>query len=425
MLTLNDRCDCFILGSDQLHYPALYRDFDEFSDLEYIFSNKKKIAMASSTGRDQFNGSEYQRLRLSHALQRFDSISVREKAAVQTYHDQFGVECTWVLDPVFLCSRKYYDELADKAAPICCKPYIAAYVLDLSAEKLCFLQNLAENKQLSLYLILDAANQAVTGLTIPYDRITVVHAPSNETWIRAIRDCTFFITDSFHGSCFALIFQKQLLAFANERRGMERFKTLFGLLGIENRLLSQPSDISAMQDMDYMEICSKLEPEILRSQQWLRSALIKPHKAPLSEADLVRSDVGKSLCKVNQQLTNIDKSEANIWERIALLDQRFGSLEQRNVLGDQRFAAQEQRNVLGDQRFAAQEQRNVLSDQRFATQEQMNVLSDQRFAAQEQKFFELDCKITALEEKINSLEKIHVLFRFFRRNKEKKHDSEI
>lgn len=63
MRVLNTQCDTFVLGSDQLLYHDLYRSFSRFIGMQYIYDNKKKIAYATSLGRDSFEGDEQMRAR--------------------------------------------------------------------------------------------------------------------------------------------------------------------------------------------------------------------------------------------------------------------------------------------------------------------------------------------------------------------------
>ena len=40
------------------------------------------------------------------------------------------------------------------------------------------------------------------------------------------------VTDSYHGTVFSILFEKQIKVFINEERGADRFYTLFDELGI-------------------------------------------------------------------------------------------------------------------------------------------------------------------------------------------------
>ena len=60
----------------------------------------------------------------------------------------------------------------------------------------------------------------------------------------AIRDSDFVITDSFHGTVFAIIFNKPFIVYANKNRGMDRFRTLLIHFGLEYRIANSSSSVN-------------------------------------------------------------------------------------------------------------------------------------------------------------------------------------
>ena len=48
-----------------------------------------------------------------------------------------------------------------------------------------------------------------------------------------IKNCEFVMTDSFHGVCFAIIFNKPFAVYINKDRGASRFYSLLKLLHLE------------------------------------------------------------------------------------------------------------------------------------------------------------------------------------------------
>ena len=60
-------------------------------------------------------------------------------------------------------------------------------------------------------------------------------------WLRLIRDCKYFVTDSFHGCVFAIIFNKPFICLGNKSRGNARFESLLKTFGLVDRLLINPS----------------------------------------------------------------------------------------------------------------------------------------------------------------------------------------
>ena len=61
--------------------------------------------------------------------------------------------------------------------------------------------------------------------------------PPVSLWLRTFQKANFVITDSFHGTVFSIIFQKQFIVLDNPRRGSSRMKSLLNDFSLENRLL--------------------------------------------------------------------------------------------------------------------------------------------------------------------------------------------
>ena len=58
-----------------------------------------------------------------------------------------------------------------------------------------------------------------------------------EEWLRAFAQADFVVTDSFHGCVFSIIHRKPFIAIANGERGIDRFTSLLGYLGLQDRLV--------------------------------------------------------------------------------------------------------------------------------------------------------------------------------------------
>lgn len=105
-------------------------------------------------------------------------------------------------------------------------------------------------------------------------------------WLGNILHCEFFITDSFHGVCFALIFNKPFLCINNPMRGSGRFHSLLNLLRLQDRML--PEDAEALPEnvpltMDYAPVNELLEQKISQSREWLQQAFSGERDATLEE----------------------------------------------------------------------------------------------------------------------------------------------
>lgn len=108
-----------------------------------------------------------------------------------------------------------------------------------------------------------------------------VHAAATiYEWVRAFQDCKCVITDSFHGTCFAIIFNKPFLCIKNAQRGATRFTSLLKQFGLEDRLIHSheelPGKIHLLRFMDEDAVSLKKHSLKQRALDWLQTNLSNP-----------------------------------------------------------------------------------------------------------------------------------------------------
>lgn len=277
---VNHFCDMFMLGSDQMWREDSIRLVGYSFFLDFVENNKKKIAFSTSFGNEHFTDNKETREIVADLLQRFDAISVREKSGIDVCKKEFGVNAQQLLDPVFLCERKDYDRLTKKVQDHIPPKYLLCYILDPSSEKEQAALEIARHEGLEILTILgmkeyeNAINRWKTGTILP--KITP------EQFIYYIKNCTFLLTDSHHGTCFGIIYHKQYIALVNKNRGATRFETVAETLGLQNRLLFDTNKLAQREDMyyriDYETVKKRLMPEKERAKRWLTNAFDAPVK---------------------------------------------------------------------------------------------------------------------------------------------------
>lgn len=263
-LALNDSACAFVTGSDQVFRGAFLKNnrLDEYL-FNFAEFDKKKIAFSASFGKDKeefLNETDEITInKMQSALKSFDFISVREKSGVEICRDIFDIKAEWIIDPVFVLDKEKFEELADKSS-INYGGKIVSYVLDT-------------NKNYK---------KAYKFLAEKYGRQVTECANSNisiENWIASIRDCELFITDSFHGMCFALIFNKPFICITNKSRGSSRFESICEMLGIENQCINSIDEIydnDCVFKIDYDALNKNIEKERARALEFLNRALSAP-----------------------------------------------------------------------------------------------------------------------------------------------------
>ena len=282
----NNVCDTFLVGSDQLwNWWNIRNNHMEFFFLNFVNPGHKRIAYATSFGKDNTDFPDDKRLRVSYHLSKFDAISVREKSGVDICKNEFGVEATHVLDPVFLCDMDSYNEILSLSKVKEHKEYLFSYILDPTEDKIQMVKETAKNLGLPYRIAIDALRDNDEHSRQVVERLlkedsNVLTDLRIEDWLKYIANASYVTTDSFHGFCFSIIFNKQVIAYINPRRGKARFESIAQTTGLENRLITASSQISERNlvgsKIDYSIVNQRLDAERERSQKWLDNALNKP-----------------------------------------------------------------------------------------------------------------------------------------------------
>lgn len=263
----------YVVGSDQvwraiycrmMKTPAYY--FLNFATPE---QRRKSIAYSASFGVDHWEGTPEETEECKRLLQEFKAVSVREHSGVDICREVFGVEAVQMPDPTLLLQKAEYDELIAREKTWTPEyPVLASYVLDENQEVLKQLQTYAQGLNVTLQHLLPHAGAAKR-------RDRFAHTVGQ--WLRLIRDAKYFITDSFHGCAFAIIFNKPFVCLGNEKRGSARFDSLLGTFGLKDRLAINPTPEQVRQilntpvDWDKVNAIRRSEQE--RAFEFLRKNL--------------------------------------------------------------------------------------------------------------------------------------------------------
>ena len=276
---LNNHIEQFLVGSDQLwNYWDYIKVENNYYMLGFVSDDRKKLSYATSFGHPEYKAPNEIITQQAKLLKTFDAISVREDDGVKICKEKFDVQATQVLDPVFLCPIEKYINLINDKEEYGNEPYIFAYILSPTKEKGMLLKDMAAKLGLELCIILDGqTNLEENKKLLGIDNVRVIAGV--EDWLSLIYYSDFVITDSFHGCCFSIIFEKQFICLLNKRRGISRFNTLLGKLNLMDFAVDRLEEIFEKnildKKIDYNEINIILEQEKDRSIRWLSEALAK------------------------------------------------------------------------------------------------------------------------------------------------------
>lgn len=278
MRELNEIVDKFIVGSDQFFRYSLYKNFDEFMSLDWALDSKPKYGYAISFGQDKWEGDDITRAKIAYDLQKFDKITTRELSGIKLLKEQFGVEATHALEPVLIANKNIFYNLAQKGTKTLKNKYLFAYILDKNEEKTNVINTVCKNLNLDI--------EEINNNSIYKDSKENIYI---EDWLKTYQNADFVITDSFHGVCLAIIFEKEFIFFTNKKRGITRFETLMKLFGIKDRMFTSIDNLSNQisSKINYNYINQQLEIEKEKSITYLKEILSEKLTKPATTYDAV------------------------------------------------------------------------------------------------------------------------------------------
>ena len=241
--------DVFMTGSDQVWGPTLNGRYDEAYFLSFV-KNKPKIAYAASFGRTEFTPatlSEYKKM-----LSDYTGIAVRENSAVDLLA-QMNIPCAGqVLDPTLLLTGEEWGKWIEKDVQ---GKYVLVYQLHNNPALSDYAVRFARHVGLPLYRVSPTFHQYRRGGKF-------VYLPGLGEFLSYIKNCTYFITDSFHGTAFALNFNRQFIEILPNNKTGSRNQSILQLTGLQDRIVTDYNDFSiSNKKIDYESVNAVLRIE--------------------------------------------------------------------------------------------------------------------------------------------------------------------
>lgn len=222
ILKLPPEADFYITGSDQV-----WNTLDGSYFLDFVKNGGYKISYAASFGGYAYTG-QYAKY-IKKWLDDFSSLSVRENTG-QDFCNKLGLlKCEIMPDPTFLLKAKDYKKLfmdINNDQP----PYLFLYLLG------------NENK-FEIQSAFDFANKhnlkvvyvASQGRRDSFPK----EFPTLPQWLELLANAKYVITNSFHGTVFSLIFERNFISIplcGNAGQMNDRLQTLLTQTGLMQRL---------------------------------------------------------------------------------------------------------------------------------------------------------------------------------------------
>ncbi len=231
--------DVYITGGDQVWNPE-YTDENFF--LKFARAGKK-IGFSCSAGKDSF--SAYDEKKLFQLVKGMDVVSVREENFSRMLRGMH-IENKKIADPVFLMTKDAWSDFSVKPRGLP-KHYIFAYLLGEDKSRRKAVRCFAHRNGLEVVAIphvFRRFQQADVG----FADVDVADAGPRE-FVALVRDADFVVTDSFHGTAFSLLMEKQFYNFSRFAKGSKRslnvrLENAVAEYGLSDRLI----DLSTLRD---------------------------------------------------------------------------------------------------------------------------------------------------------------------------------
>lgn len=221
----------YCVGSDQTWNIECNYGIDPVYFLANVPEVYRKITFSASFGRPSLSPEESELTK--PLLSQFEAISVRESSSVSIL-EGMGLSGTALKDPVLLCRPELWHEIAARV-PASNENYVLVYMLNENPEMCSFARKLADHEGIRARIVtfnpLKRAPEGLEGVCLP----------KPEEWVALFRDASYVVTDSFHGTCFSLLFEHPMIVFDPPKFSV-RLKDVLTDFGLADRRIAEGCD---------------------------------------------------------------------------------------------------------------------------------------------------------------------------------------
>lgn len=257
----------WVCESDVIWKLYKRKGFDDIFFLNAPFMQEsRKVAYAPSMGSKPLSDEEKSRFKMLTAP--FDAISCRERESADYVSSILNREISFVLDPVFLLGVEDYEKIL---IPPQERHYLLIYCC-IKDDKAMIEQAQKVANELGL--------QIIEISTFDYHRFKFGHVVRSDAGIEEFlgyfKYADFVVSNSFHGLCFSVFFQKQFFAFQRDNTDY-RMQCLAREMGCLERLIpcNDKRIPKNYNDIDF-SLVEKRQLELLKtSEDYIQNNIIK------------------------------------------------------------------------------------------------------------------------------------------------------
>lgn len=249
--------DIYIAGSDQI-WNTTFPNGNDYAYYLSFGSPKRKVSYAASFATSSLKEGTQDFVQAQ--LKNFDAISVREHSGLDIL-EQLGYKGVVVVDPVFLLNSAQWDELLglefDEHVD-----YILAYDFELRNGPIGHIaKRLAAQLGCKIYSVSPFRHRYA-------DKHFVAISP--DKFVSLIKHARCVISNSFHGTAFSLIYNKDFFV-VNRKDGLNvRMRDLLNHYDLEDRLISMYTNNEILlKGINYEKVNQQLNCDIDSSKYFL------------------------------------------------------------------------------------------------------------------------------------------------------------
>lgn len=244
--------DVFMTGSDQVWSDAGVDKYDSAFFLSFV-KKGKKVAYAASFGKTKFDDATV--VAYKKMLSSYDAISVREDAAldlIKSWNLKKYELLEQVLDPTLLLNSQEWSSLIKKNRT---GKYVLVYQIHNDKKLNLYAKKLAKHLNIPLLRVNPQLHQIVRGGKFHW-------CPDVSDFLSLVKNATVIVTDSFHGTCFSINFNKQFVEILPNTSTGSRNQSILRLTGLQDRILKNENDFDiALKKIDYAKVNMIVEKE--------------------------------------------------------------------------------------------------------------------------------------------------------------------
>lgn len=249
--------DAIICGSDQIWNDKIVGELTPLFFCQGINEKIIKLSYAASTGTSSLKEDYLQLLSI------FDGVSVREDG-LASYLSEKGIQCQCHIDPSLLLNKEEWMKLA-------IEPQLSHYILVY-----------AFNETDVFYEILNKVSE-VLGLPVacvlyennphlPDTFIQITDAGPRE-FLGWFKNADFVVTNSFHGTAFSMIFNKDFCS-VEPSFGGARMVSLLQSADLQGHYIKEMKDMEkGMTHIDYTLVNQAIDKQKERSRSYFNKHL--------------------------------------------------------------------------------------------------------------------------------------------------------